>query len=406
MTATSSGFEHLPDVSFVDTDPAEVEASTIRLFESMGDETLHPGNPKRILSTVLSAKIAQLLVMIDQTGKQNLLGYADANNLPHLGALLDVRQLGAEFAESKESFTIAEPVDFNVVIPTGTRVTPDAQLYFATTEEGVILAGRNTITLPIKAIQPGKSSNGLEPGQINKLVDPLPVVVKVANTTKSSGGDEVEDLEAYRYRILLAPERFSCAGPELAYKFHAMSARPGLSDVEVFSPTPGVVQILLLLTGGQIPDADGPECTAVLEALSASKIRPLTDSVQVLPAEAFDFDYRFTYYLKKEQANLKSILESNIRDAAAAWEAWQVGKIGRDINDDRLKAVCQSAQAKRIVAERVWRDDNDNVIRAEPMTFTPLAGNQVARIRPIQDKDIPDTEPSRKRIVFGGLEDE
>lgn len=394
--ATAVNFDHLPPISFTEMDTSKMLDATVQLFEYFSGRTIFAADHMYPYLTALSAKLTQQLVLIDNTAKRNLLRYAGAEDLPHLGALLDVRQLDASCAGTTMRFEIQGARDYAILFPAGTRVNPKGkQIYFATTEAGVLQSGATTLELPVKAILPGTEANGLVPGQINSLVDPIEGVFKVANITTTSGGAEVEDIESYRARIFLAPERFSCAGPTLAYKFHALSARPGLADVEPYSPSPGVVHILLLLAGGQIPDADGPECADVLKALSADKIRPLNDDVHVLPASAFDFDYRLTYYLNKDQAGFATIIDGNIKDAVAAYESWQTGKIGRDINPDELIRACRAAQAKRIMPERVWRDDAGNVIQTEPLAFMKLNDNQVAQIPSGGD-----------RVVFGGLEDE
>lgn len=397
-TATTVNFSHLPDVSFTEMDASKVEETAIRTFEYFRGQAIFPGDPRRIMLTTLSALLVQILAEIDDTGKRNLLRYAGEDDLPHLGALLDTSRLGVEHAETEMVFTIAEPRDYAVAIPLGTRVTPrDKQIYFATVEAGEIIAGETTVTLTAKALAAGAEANGLIPGQINLIVDHFEHAITTVNTRTSSGGADVEDLETYRARIHLAPERFACAGPRLAYKYFALSARPGLADVEPYSPhdEPGNVYVYILLASGQIPDADGPEIADVFAALSAEKVRPLTDHVFVLPPEALDYDYRVTYYLYGAQAGYESSLDTAVRAAVASYEAYQTGKIGRDINPDELRSVCRGAGVKRIVPERVYRDSDGTIIRTEPMDFLRLLDNQVARIPATAD-----------RVVFGGFEDE
>ncbi|MGB0697745.1 MAG: baseplate assembly protein, partial [Rhodospirillaceae bacterium] len=59
-----------------------------------------------------------------------------------------------------------------------------------------------------------------------------------------------------RQRTQLALEGFTTAGPVGAYVFHAMSASPTVKDVDVSSPTPGVVLVVVLSTEGDgVPDA-------------------------------------------------------------------------------------------------------------------------------------------------------
>ncbi len=48
-----------------------------------------------------------------------------------------------------------------------------------------------------------------------------------------------EDDEAFRARLVLAPEAYSCAGPIGGYIFHAMSAHSNIKDVAVWNPDRG-----------------------------------------------------------------------------------------------------------------------------------------------------------------------
>jgi len=52
--------------------------------------------------------------------------------------------------------------------------------------------------------------------------------------------------DALRFRIQLAPEAMSVAGPDLAYVYHARSASADIKDVSVESPTPGDVVVTVL----------------------------------------------------------------------------------------------------------------------------------------------------------------
>lgn len=93
--------------------------------------------------------------------------------------------------------------------------------------------------------------------------------------------------ERLRYRTQLSLEGFSTAGPVLSYVFHALSASNQVKDVYVHSPIPGDVRVVVLATPstenpGGVPATD--LLTAVGAALNADDIRPLCDTVSILPA--------------------------------------------------------------------------------------------------------------------------
>lgn len=93
----------------------------------------------------------------------------------------------------------------------------------------------------------------------------------------------------FRARAQLGPAGWSTAGPEGAYRFHALSASPEVADVDVSSPSPGVVRIVVL---SHAPDGvASPELLAtVAAALNAEEVRPLDDHVVVVSAGVASYD--------------------------------------------------------------------------------------------------------------------
>jgi phage-related baseplate assembly protein len=72
----------------------------------------------------------------------------------------------------------------------------------------------------------------------------------------------MESDDALRQRVVLAPDSFSVAGPELAYVFHARSADPEVLDASCTSPSPGEVVVTVLGRGG-----DGTVSPEVIQAV-------------------------------------------------------------------------------------------------------------------------------------------
>lgn len=98
--------------------------------------------------------------------------------------------------------------------------------------------------------------------------------------------------ERLRYRTQLSLEGFSTAGPVLSYVFHALSASNQVKDVYVHSPIPGDVRVVVLATPstenpGGVPAAD--LLAAVESELNAEDIRPLCDTVSVMPASVITY---------------------------------------------------------------------------------------------------------------------
>jgi len=112
------------------------------------------------------------------------------------------------------------------------------------------------------------------------------VVTPVNATTRAAPVYESDD--SLRARIVLGPEGFSVAGPELAYVKHAKDASGLVLDASATSPAPGEVLVSVLSIEG-----DGTASAALLDRVRAivtdKTIRPLGDLVSVAPAEQIPF---------------------------------------------------------------------------------------------------------------------
>lgn len=401
-------FSILPEVTFVERDTGKIAAALITQYQGLTKTVLYPGDPVKKFLEAIAAKLAQYNVILDYTGKQNLLRYAVGGFLDHIGAMLGVVRLGESAAEATIRYEILAALTYPVLIPVGNRTTADSKTFWATTEIASIKAGATYADVSAKCLTAGTAANGLVPGQINKLVDPLAslpntATAKVANITESTGGADVEEDDPFRNRIRLAPESFTTAGSELSYVFWALSARADVSDVSVYSPTPGVVHVMVLLTGGRIPDADGPEIADVAEAVSGKKVRPLTDQVFVMPPEEVPLDFKVEYYITEQQIAYQPDIDAAVKTAVAEYETWQTAVIGRDVNPDELVRVCRAAGAKRVVLTRydhepaVDEDGNDvmNIVERGPLEFESLSRKQTVRVLERED-----------RVVFAAVEDE
>jgi phage-related baseplate assembly protein len=371
----------LPDVQFADLDTGHVESAIITMYEGLTNSTLYPGDPVRLFLSTLANIIAQRNILLDFTGKQNMLRYARGAFLEHLGALLQVERLDAVPAKTTMRFTLEAPRPTAILIPSGVRVTADSVTYFATDALLIIPAGAEYGDITATCQRTGKDWNGLLPGQITKAVDPQPFIASVENIEETSGGADIENDESLRNRIRLKPESFTTAGSELAYVYWALTAHPDIRDVAVVSPVPGIVNVFVLLSGGRIPDAGGTEIEAVTNMLSGYKIRPLTDFVTVFPVNEFPIDYTVEWFITPAQSSRVAEIQDGIKAAVAEYEAWQTERIGRDIIPDKLIQLCQGAGAKRIVLDG--------------LDFTRLDQTLIASF-----VDNPD------RINFGGVENE
>lgn len=369
---------NLPDISFAPLSAAEIERDILTAFERIQGKTLYPGDPERLFLEGLAYWCVVQNNLLDQAGKQNLLAYASGVHLDHLGALMGTPRLTASAARCPVRFGLDTPRTYPVLIPAGTRVsTQDGKLFFATEAVATIPSGEFACVATVVAASPGTNANGLVPGQIAVLVDPVAGVSRVANTAQTLGGSDVESDERYRARIQLAPESYTCAGSEGSYRYHALRVHPDIAEVAVWSPKPGHVDVRPVLIGGELPDATLIE--AVRLALSADTVRPLTDTVTVAAPELVPYAISGGWWLRRADAALSGSIQSAVSAAVEQFRLWQRSAPGRDINPTRLVALVERAGAKRVEL-------------FEP-EFTLLKGFQIARETTIS-------------LEFRGIEDE
>lgn len=369
----------LKDISFLTTDATALEAEIITAFEKASGRTLAAGDPVRLFLLSLTAIIVTQRSAIDAAAKQNLLSYAQGSYLDALGLLLNVERLAESKAVTTMRFTLSRALGEVVTIPSGTEVT-NGTVTFATTQDLDIPVGSLTGDVQAECTSSGPAGNDFLAGQINVIVKPMTFVAKAENTTITTGGSEAESDESLAERIRLAPNGFSVAGPEKAYVYHAKSVSSSVLDVSVTSPTPGEVDVYVLLAGGELPSKETLE--QIDAYLSDETRRPLTDFVQVLAPKAVNYELEIHYWISREDSSRAEQIKSDVERAVEKYRVWQQGKIGRDILPARLIQYVMQAGASRI--------DNPTM---KPVDFQKLESDQVAQCTGV-------------KIVYEGYKDE
>lgn len=338
----------LPDVDFDSYDVQEVKDGLVSAYERVSGRTLAQGDPIRLFLLTIAAVVVQQNYTIDRAAKMNLLKYAEGDYLDQLGALTDTDRTPAAQASTTLTFTLSAQREDVVTVPAGTRVTTqDKQLFFATVDDLMIPAGSLTGTVKAYCTVSGAQGNGLSAGALSVLVDPVPYVATVSSTLTGGGADRESD-SSYRERIHTAPERFSDAGPSGAYEYWSKTASADIADVYVSSPEPGTVQIVPLLTGGEIPGQEILD--AVDKVCSADKVRPLTDKVVVKAPTAVSYSIDVTYMAASADKASASAIQTAVTAAVQDYIAWQKARLGRDIDPSKLYQLMVDAGAARVQA--------------------------------------------------------
>ncbi|MDR2559538.1 MAG: baseplate J/gp47 family protein [Oscillospiraceae bacterium] len=339
---------HLPDVNFVDTNTQRLLNEMITGYEIIADRKLMPSDPVRIFINWIADLRVQERVLLNEAARQNLPRYATGDYLDSLSELFkDTYRLQPEAARTTLRFTISAPQQSAVTIPADTRVTVDGEITFATTESATVPIGETSVEVPAVCLTAGIAGNGFIAGQISQIVDLFQFFESVENTTTSAGGSDIETDESLYERYRQSMETFSTAGPLGAYEYHAKTAGAEIVDVKPYSPSPGVVDIRILLKDGKMPDEEMKKL--VLDTVSASHTRPLTDLVKVSAPDPVNFGIDLVYYIPKSRENNAAGIQQEVENAVDEYVKWQTQTMGRDINPDKLTALIWGAGAKRAV---------------------------------------------------------
>ena len=333
---------------FVNIDPQTIIPQMISDFEAKLGITLKAGDQRREFLQGFGYVLAGVLASIETTGENNLLAYTHGAYMDALGDLVGVSRQQPDYATVTVKFTLSAAQNQAVTIPAGTRVTPDGTLFFATVKALSIASGQTSAAVTARATEAGTAYNGFAPGQIATLVDGVPYVGSVANTSTSSGGADVETDDSYRERIRQAPLSFSAAGPSGAYEYCALSAAAEVGDVYVTQLSAGTVGIYVVKTGGVIPAPGDAVLAAVSAACSDKTRRPLTDTVSVLPAVASNTTVSVEYLISADDSARADAVKAAVEAAVTNYKLWQTECIGRAINPDELRRRMLNAGAVRI----------------------------------------------------------
>lgn len=169
------------------------------------------------------------------------------------------------------------------------------------------------------------------------------IVTPADDATGAPAVDESDD--SLRQRIVLAPEAFSVAGPELAYVAHAKAASGEVLDASATSPAPGEVLISVLSTIG-----DGTASAALIAAVQAvvsdRSIRPLGDHVVTASATIVPFavDAALTTFTGPD-------IDLVLTAARVGLDAYlaECRKIGRNVRRAGIEAALKVAGVENVV---------------------------------------------------------
>lgn len=313
------------EVKIVSDDVEALLAEVIQDYETRTGKQLQPAHIER--SILQSYAYRELLVRkgVNEAFLQTLPQFATGLMLDLCGEPMGCYRLENQPARCLIRFSV-DGSHGDIVIPAHTVVAVNETISFETEIEITIDATVQYVDIPAVCLTTGTAGNGWQSGQIKTIKTAIPSNVSAANIIESSGGVETEDDDAYRKRILLAPEAFTTCGSIAAYEYHARSVSQYISDVSISTPQGGFVKVVVLTREG-LPSQ--VLLDQVKEDLSAETKRPLCDTVLVEAPEVVE------YQVNAQLSLFKGVVSLDVRKAAEAslnaYLASRYHSLGKDI---------------------------------------------------------------------------
>lgn len=338
-------------VKIVDDNPEQILSAMIADYEARTGKTLQPAHIERLLINTFAYRTALTHQQINEAYRQQHVRFATGLSLDLCGDDVNTPRLQAGAARCTLRFGADDFVG-EVHIPIGTQVAA-GDVVFAAIEQGQLSPGRPQMDIQAACIATGTRGNGWAVGQINTLITPLSGArqITVHNISVPTGGAEAESDDAYRERVLLAPESFSVAGSVGAYQYWARAVSPAICDVHVMNALDnqgeavgGTVAVTVLTKTG-LPSAQ--LLSQVQKELSAEKKRPLCDTVSVRSPEVLDYTLNAELVLFTG-ANALAV-KTAAENAWATYEAQRREKLGGDIVPLDIQSVLQVAGVYNVV---------------------------------------------------------
>ena len=332
----------MPDLKLIEIDAETYYNMAIQKMEIASGEPLYPGDERRVFTESLIAVLNGIANKCNAACNAKFLDNAEGDTLDALGKRYGTTRIAAAPAAATFEFTLPAAVLTDTTIPAGTQITTDGDINFATDEDLIIPAGDTTGTVTATCTVAGEDGNGYIAGSVAQLVETITNVESGINIETTAGGADEEDDDTYRERIRIAPSAMSTAGSEKGYIYWAKSASSTIQDVKVDVPDTCIVNLYVLCKGGQLPNA--ALLALVEESCSAADRRPITDYVTALAPTTETYNIEITYYTTENDA---ATCEQTIEGEGGAIDQyieWQSGAIGRDINPDKLRALCLSPE--------------------------------------------------------------
>jgi phage-related baseplate assembly protein len=282
--------------------------------------------------------------MINTQTNNNLVLFCDETNLIYKGVERNVYRLPAEKAETVLKFTASDSAPEAVTIPAGTKATADGVIFFETVEDVTCAPGGN-VSVTALSTEATKDANGYSVGSITIIVNTIPYIIGVTNTVISSDGADIEDLEAFRQRVLFAPLTYSSVGTVNGYKYGALSVSAAIADVAV-THDDNEIYVYILCQDGTLPSQDLID--QVEAHITQDDIKAATDLVTVLSAEEVEYTVDLSYKISQRDTEKVTEIQEAVNEAIDEYIRSINVEMGLPINPEMLQKAAYQAGAASV----------------------------------------------------------
>lgn len=283
----------------------------------------------------VAAQLYSLYVQAEWTRRQCFPQTAVGEELDKHARLRSVSRRQAVRAAGTVRFFAGQERTAPAEIPAGTVCMTAEGRRFLTTRAGEIPLGETQLDLPVEAAQAGAGHN-VPAGRILYLAVPPEGIAACTNPEALTGGQDAEDDEALRERVMATYDRLANGANAAFYERAAMSF-DGVAAVTVLprSRGAGTVDLVAAAQGG-MPDQ------ALLDALQDyfDGVREIAVDVQVLPPTPVSVDIAVALSPAAGYS-----FEQASQAAGGALEGWFTGgRLGRSVLQAELTALVFGAQ--------------------------------------------------------------
>lgn len=234
---------------------------------------------ENVLAAVHAMGLYELYLTVRQLAREMFIQTATLDGLlPMLADTWGVRRKGATQASGYAVFNAATSTA-DVVVPAGTQLTTDGSATWSTTAAATVPAGSTSTSIAVTAAASGAAGN-LAANTKLMLVSTVAGISGVSvDASGLAGGADIEDVEAWRSRILLRVRKRSATGTRAQYE--ELATDSGAAYVNVVEGWLGnnTAGIIVLMSGPTVPTAD--QIAAIQAYVDAN--RPVRANVTVVP---------------------------------------------------------------------------------------------------------------------------